>query len=176
MRHGDRYPIGTAARGIASYNKPAVAFQALRGLVGEEAFMEAYREYLDRWTWKHPQPFDMFNTFEDVLGMDLDWFWTTLFYETWTLDQAISDVSIDANEGIVVTIADNGLSPMPAPVRVTYADGRTEEATLSVDTWMDGRTRSASLTFPAGAVMKVEIDPDRFMPDVDRSNNVWEAN
>ena len=176
MRHGDRYPLGTAARGIASYNKPAVAFQALRGLVGEEAFMEAYLEYLDRWTWKHPQPFDMFNTFEDVLGMDLDWFWTTLFFETWTLDQAITGVSVDANEGVVVSIEDLGLSPMPAPVRVTYAGGRTEEATLSVDTWMDGQTRSASLTFPAGNVTKVEIDPDRFMPDVDRSNNTWEAN
>ncbi|MFC2085695.1 M1 family metallopeptidase [Bacteroidota bacterium] len=121
MRHADQYPYGTNARGMASYGKPALMLHTLRGLVGNDRFYEAYREYARRWAFKHPTPYDLFNTFEDVLGTDLDWFWRPAFYETWTLDQEI--LAVDSEEtGITVTIRDNGLTPLPAPVVVTYAD------------------------------------------------------
>lgn len=172
MRHGDQYPYGTSARGIASYNKPAVALHALRGLVGEEAFMHAYRTYAARWKWKHPLPFDLFNTFEDVLGQDMDWFWTTMFYETWTLDHAIKNVE-ETENGVFITLEDKALSPMPLPLRVTYDDNSVEEQVIPVDFWLDG-ARETTLTFRPGKVKRVEIDPDMFLPDVDRSDNVWQ--
>lgn len=171
MRHSDDYPHGTSARVMAAYSKPAVALHALRGLVGDAAFREAYRTYAQRWAYRHPYPFDLFNTFEDVLGKDLDWFWTTMFYETWTLDQAIASVT-SAPDGIRVKIEDRGHAPFPAPVRVTYADGRTEEKRVDVETWLND-ARTAELTFPAGKVARVEIDPAGYLPDVDRENNVW---
>ncbi|MEZ4699162.1 MAG: M1 family metallopeptidase [Rhodothermales bacterium] len=171
MRHADEYPPNSPARGIASYSKPAVTLHALRGLVGQEAFTTAYREYANRWMWKHPQPYDLFNTFEDVLGMDLDWFWTPLLFETWTLDQAIASVDV-SNENVRVTVVDKGLTPMPLPVRVTYADGRTADQTVPVETWLAGE-RTAVLTFEPGTVTRVEIDPGAFLPDVDRENNRW---
>jgi aminopeptidase N len=171
MRHGDQYPYGTAARSIASYNKPAVALHALRGLVGQDAFMLAYRTYAERWKWKHPTPCDFFNTFEDVLGQDFDWFWTTMFFETWTLDQSIKDVDT-SGDGIFVTVEDLGLSPMPLQVRVTYADGVQEEQVVPVDVWLEG-ARETTLNFDPGTVERVEIDPGLFLPDVNRGNNVW---
>jgi len=171
MRHGDRYPVGTPARGIASYNKPAVALHALRGLFGDEKFYEAYAEYARRWTYKHPQPFDLFNTFEDVLGQDLDWFWTSLFYETWTLDHAVQAVE-STSGGVEIVIADNGLTPMPALVRITYADGTIDEGVVPVQTWLDGN-RAARLRFDAGTVTRVELDPNLYLPDIDRANNIW---
>ena len=172
MRHGDRYPLDTAARTIASYNKPAVALHALRGIVGQQRFMEAYREYARRWSFKHPQPYDLFNTFNDVLGEDFDWFWTTMFYNTWTLDQAIADVT-DGADGVVVTVRDLGLSPFPVPIRVTYADGTTIEETVPVEEWLSDKVET-KVFFESGTVTRVEIDPEMFLPDVDRSNNVWE--
>ena len=171
MRHGDQYPYGTPARGIASYNKPSVALHALRGIVGQEAFMEAYREYAHRWKYKHPTPFDLFNTFSDVLGQDLDWFWTTMLYETWTLDHAIKNVESNT-DGIFITLEDKGLSPMPMPVRVTYEDGSTASKTVPVDLWLEG-SRETTLTFEPGTVTDVEIDPEGYLPDVDRTNNTW---
>ncbi|MDZ4700378.1 MAG: M1 family metallopeptidase [Rhodothermales bacterium] len=171
MRHADEYPPNSPARGIASYGKPAIALHALRGLVGQEAFTMAYREYAHRWMWKHPQPYDLFNTFEDVLGMDLDWFWTPLFFETWTLDHAILSVE-STDEAVRVTVEDRGLTPMPLPVRVTYADGRTADQIVPVETWLAGE-RQAVLTFDAGTVVRVDIDPDQYLPDVDRVNNGW---
>jgi hypothetical protein len=68
MRHADEYPFDTDARGMASYGKPALMLHTLRGIVGNERFYEAFREYAHRWAYKHPTPWDLFNTFEDVLG------------------------------------------------------------------------------------------------------------
>lgn len=173
MRHADQYPYGTGARSVASYNKPAVALRALEWVLGEETFDRAYREYFRRWAYKHPYPYDLFNTFEDLAGKDLDWFWTSLFYETWTLDHAVASVRSNGDE-VVVTVDDLGLTPMPVPVSVTYRDGRTESQIVPVDVWLSG-DRTATLTFPSGNVAHVEIDPDEYLPDVDRTNNIWKA-
>jgi hypothetical protein len=170
-RHADQYPIGTSARGTAAYNKPAVSLNALRGILGNDLFYRAYREYAERWSYRHPVPEDLFNTFEDVVGQDLDWFWTTMFYTTWTLDQGVASVN-ETGSGVEISIVDHGLSPFPVPLRITYADGVTQDVMLPVEPWLSG-ARTQTGTFPAGTVTRVEIDPDMFLPDVDRSNNVW---
>ena len=169
MRHADEYPYGTPARVIASYSKPAIALYALRGILGEETFMKAYREYVRRWSYKHPLPYDLFNTFEEGAGQDLDWFWTSMFYETWTLDQAVTDVAEE--DSVLVTVEDLGLVPMPASIRVTYTDGSVEDQTVPVERWLRG-ARRVTVPFKPGAVEKVEIDPEGFLPDVHRENNV----
>ena len=94
--------------------------------------MEAYQEYARRWSFNHPQPYDLFNTFNDVLGENYDWFWTTMFFNTWTSDQAISEVA-DGSDGVNVTVEDKGLSPFPVPIRVTYVDGTVVEETVPID-------------------------------------------
>ena len=134
--------------------------------------MEAYQEYARRWSFKHPQPYDLFNTFNDVLGKNYDWFWTTMFFNTWTLDQAISDVA-HGPDGAIVTVEDKGLFPFPVPIRVTYADGTIVEETVLVDEWLSDKVET-KVYFESGTVTRVEIDPEKFLPNVDRSNNVWE--
>ena len=183
MRHNDLFPIGGGtrqvdavqggARVVASYSTPAVLLHALRGLYGEDRFFEAYREYARRWTFKHATPYDFFNTFEDVLGEDLDWIWTPTLFETWTVDHAVASVEAEGG-AVVVTVEDQGLAPMPAPVRVTYADGRVEDQTVPVATWLGGAT-TATLWFAPGDVARVEVDPGGFVPDVDRADNVYPA-
>ena len=173
MRHADDYPFGTPARGIASYSKPAVILHALRGILGEERFFEAYREYARRWAYKHPQPYDLFNTFEDIVGQDLDWFWTPTLYETWTLDHAVARV--DASDGAPrVTIRDEGLTPMPVPLEVTYADGTTTTRMIPVDVWLKG-ARETTVNLEPGSVTRVVIDPNWYLPDIDRRDNRWMA-
>ncbi len=171
MRPMDLAPNYPAAR-LAAYNKPAMALQALQGLYGKDRFLEAFRTYARHWAFKHPYPYDFFNTVETVLGEDLDWFWTPMFYETWTLDQAVSSV-VRSETGIEVTIADRGLMPMPALVRVTYSDGRVREGRIPVDAWLSG-ARSGTLRFEGGDVLRVDLDPEGALPDIDRSNNTWQ--
>ena len=181
MRHNDLFPIGGGtrqvdavqggARVVASYSTPAVLLHALRGLYGEDRFFEAYREYARRWAYKHATPYDLFNTFEDVLGEDLDWAWTPTLFDTWTVDHAVASVEAEGG-AVVVVVEDQGLAPMPAPVRVTYADGRVEDQTVPVATWLGGAT-TARLRFAPGEVARVEVDPGGFVPDVDRADNVF---
>lgn len=160
------------AYGVASYPKPASMLVSLRDLLGEETYTKALHEFIDRWKYKHPYPWDMFNTFEDVSGRDLDWFWRTWYYETWTLDQAVGSVTSTDDGRTRIVIEDRGQAPMPANVKITKADGTTITRTIPVDKWLGGATK-ATITVD-GEVAKVEINPDNYFPDTNQQNNRWE--
>lgn len=173
MRRSD-FHYSSAAYGVASYPKPGTVFATLRGLLGEQTFNRAWTTFHDRWKFKHPYPWDFFNTVEEVAGEDLDWFWRTWFYETWTLDHAVGSVT-ESGSGAVVVVEDRGLAPMPARVTITRQDGATQTLEVPVEEWLSGR-KTATLTFPAAAtspIVRVEIDAENVFPDVDRQNNVW---
>lgn len=170
MRWSD-FHYNSSAYGVASYPKPASILVALRGLLGEDTFEEAYHTFLSDWQYKHPYPWDMFKTFEEVSGRDLDWFWRSWYYETWTLDHAVADVESGQEES-EITIEDRGYVPMPVNLKITTDDGETQERTIDVETWLEGATET-SITIN-DEVTKVEIDPENHFPDVDRNNNTWE--
>ena len=168
MRHGDRYP-GYNAYGTATYYKTATAMVALRGVLGRETFDRALKEYGRRWQYKHPVPQDLFNTFQDVSGQDLTWFWRTWFYETWKLDQAI-DTVITTGDSAEVVIANRGRAPMPVPLVVTREGGRADTVTVPVDVWLEGLKRTTVKVAREPAIKSIEIDPGRDFPDLDRGN------
>ena len=171
MRHGDRYPT-YGAYGTASYYKPATMLVALRGVLGTDTFNKALREYTRRWAYKHPSPTDLFNTFEDVSGRDLDWFWRTWLYETWKLDQAI-DTVIPVGDSLEVVIENRGCALMPVHLAVTRTDGQVQQLDVPADVWFSGERRR-TIRVPRNAGIKsIEIDPKRDFPDIDRSNQVW---
>ena len=79
--------------GPNAYAKPATALNILRETVmGRELFDYAFKEYAQRWAFRHPTPADFFRTMEDASAVDLDWFWRGWFYETTPVDIAINDV------------------------------------------------------------------------------------
>ena len=155
------------AYGVASYDKPASLLTALRTILGEETFMRAYRTYAQRWKYKHPYPWDMWNTFEDVSGRDLDWFWQTWYSTTWHLDHAVAGVN-----GNTIVVEDRGQAYMPTFLTITRENGERLTREIPVETWFTS-TR-ATVTVPDGSpIVRVEIDAQNGFPDVDRSNNVW---
>lgn len=171
MRWTD-YHYSDPARSTASYSKPASILVALRGLIGEEAFTRGYHKYIADWAYKHPKPLDFFNAMATAAGEDLDWFWRTWYYETWTLDQAISSVT-ETDSGTQIVVEDLGLAPMPVRLTLTLASGEQVHEEITVDPWLQGR-RVASITVPTPSpVVRVEIDAAGMFPDADRSNNVW---
>lgn len=173
MRHGDFYDPGPSY-GIASYSKPATLMVALREVMGEVAWENAYRTFISEWAYKYPTPWDFFATFERLAERDLDWFWTSFYYETWTLDHAVQDVTTRPGGGVVVTIEDRGQAPYPAVVRVRTSGGDPLDFQIPVDHWLDGNlTYDIELPAGAGQVTRVEVDPEGYAPDVDRSNNFW---
>lgn len=79
--------------GAEQYAKAATALYILRETVmGRELFDAAFKEYSERWAFKHPMPADFFRTMEDASGVDLDWFWRGWFYTTDANDQTLEEV------------------------------------------------------------------------------------
>ena len=168
------FHIPGPAYGVASYPKPASVLTALRGILGNELFEEAHKEFMHRWKYKHPYPWDFFNTIEDVSGRDLSWFWRSWYYETWVLDQAVSDVYTEEGTTIVV-IEDIGNIPMPVLLKLTLDDGSMLDTRLDIEDWLVGRRTIDFKIDTESPVVRVEIDSEVLFPDANRKNNVWEA-
>ncbi len=161
--------------GFLMYGKPAAALVLLREeVLGEERFDAAFRAYIDRWAFKHPQPADFFRTMEDVAGTDLAWFWRGWFLSTATLDQAVTGVEhTDDGSWVRVYLASRRDMVMPVRMRVYYDDGTSDERRLPVEIWATTTLWTDGWN-PAGRrVVEVVVDPDNVLPDVDRSNNRW---
>ncbi|MBP9924677.1 MAG: M1 family metallopeptidase [Cyclobacteriaceae bacterium] len=79
--------------GAEQYAKAATALFILRETVmGPELFDRSFKEYAQRWAFKHPKPSDFFRTMEDASAVDLDWFWRGWFYSTDNCDMTLDDV------------------------------------------------------------------------------------
>ncbi len=79
--------------GPNAYFKPSAALTLLREtIMGPELFDTAFKEYAQRWAFKHPRPADFFRTMEDASAVDLDWFWRGWFYTNDNVDVELSEV------------------------------------------------------------------------------------
>ncbi len=173
MMRRSNYHYTRAAFIVASYQKPATVLVALKHVLGENTFEKALQRFVDSWAYKHPSPYDFFNTFEAVSGRDLDWFWHSWYFETWILDHAVTDVTTSGQQ-TTITIHDRGDAIMPVLATIQFADGSTTTREVSEKRWLNGH-RTASITLESTApVTKVELDADHQFPDIDRSNDVWQ--
>ena len=166
--------------GISAYVKPSVGLQLLRQeILGPEAFDDAFRTYIQRWAYKHPAPADFFRTMEDASGRRLDWFWREWFVENPHFDQTIAGVrqftSADTNQ-ILVGYANRARGVLPILVRFTLSDGSTVDYNYPAEVWSTNTMLYIRrYAFVEKRVVKIELDPEHRLVDIDRSNNVWTA-
>lgn len=73
-----------------------------------------------------------------------------------------------------IAIEDRGLAPMPVLLAITRANGVIERYTVPVDVWLAGARHHRVHVPAAPAVTRVEIDPERRFPDINRENQRWE--
>jgi hypothetical protein len=171
MRHIDLV-FGQPA-GVSGYFKPGTLLRSLQRILGDSVMAEGMRTYSREWQFKHPYPWDFFNTMERVSGRDLDWFFYPFWYRTVTFDQTIGGVT-QTPGGVQVTVRDVGQVPAPTDIVVTTASGQRVTQTIPIERWLSPSTRSVTVTIPVnGPVARVELDPDEYFPDVNRRNNVW---
>ncbi|MFM8349195.1 MAG: M1 family aminopeptidase, partial [Bacteroidota bacterium] len=79
--------------GSEQYAKCATGLNMLREtIMGPELFDRAFKEYCQRWAFKHPKPGDFFRSMEDASAVDLDWFWRGWFYTTDNCDVTLDHV------------------------------------------------------------------------------------
>jgi hypothetical protein len=158
------------------YSKTAVALNVLRNsVIGADRFDFAFKTYINRWAFKHPQPIDFFRTMNDAAGENLNWFWKEWFYKTWKLDQAVKDVKYVKDkpaEGALITITNLQKMALPVVVKITEENGNSQLLNLPVNVWQ----RGADWTFKCNTnskITSVVLDPDEVLPDIDRKNNKW---
>jgi hypothetical protein len=160
--------------GINAYLKPSIMLHALRDVVlGPERFDMAFREYIKRWAYKHPTPWDFFRTMENVAGEDLGWFWRAWVFNNWKLDQSVKGVKYVKDKpanGAEITIENLEKMPMPVTVLIKESNGKEHTINLPVEIWQRGATWTFGV--PTSSEIKdVILDPDKKLPDWNRDNN-----
>ncbi|MFQ5690330.1 MAG: M1 family metallopeptidase [Gemmatimonadota bacterium] len=172
MSPANSFGVAQSGYGVEAYSKPSAALWALRSILGDETFRKAYRAYIHRWSYRHPTPWDFFETFDDVTGRDLGWFWEPWFFERQRLDQRVAGVSQSEGQ-VAVTVESRGGLYAPVDVTATLADGKTAHWREPASVWFGGQARVTTRHPVAGLVTKVALDVARDFPDIDRKNDVW---
>ncbi|MEI8052583.1 MAG: M1 family metallopeptidase [Bacteroidota bacterium] len=161
--------------GVALYYKPAYSLQLLRNYVlGEDRFDYAFRTYISRWAFKHPTPWDFFNTMNNAAGEDLGWFWKSWFLNNYKLDQAITSVKNDSVNGPLITI--KNLQQMAMPVILSYETQEGKKGTIKLPVEIWDNSNSFIVKIPVKESLKmVSIDEDKVLPDINFKNNAWKS-
>ncbi|MFI5153262.1 MAG: M1 family metallopeptidase [Chitinophagales bacterium] len=165
--------------GVNAYVKPGMGLEILRSeILGEERFDAAFRYYIENWAYKHPTPWDFFHAIENSSGEDLSWFWRGWFLHNWKVDQSIKSVEYlrgDSSKGALITIENLEKMPMPVTIEVKELNGKVGRVKMPVEIW----ERGSSWKFYYNSTDKIStvtIDPDKHLPDINESNNLWKGN
>ena len=118
--------------GPNGYTKPSAALTLLRETVmGPELFDRAFREYAQRWAFKHPKPADFFRSMEDASAVDLDWFWRGWFYSTDHVDVTLDEVKW-------FRVKKNTVDPERKKVRAQQGDLKSFASATPISDFTDG--------------------------------------
>ncbi|NNK71295.1 MAG: M1 family metallopeptidase, partial [Flavobacteriaceae bacterium] len=125
--------LNTYQFGNNAYGKPATALNILREtIMGRDLFDYSFREYTERWMFKHPTPEDFFRTMEDASAFDLDWYWRGWFFTTDYVDIGVKEVkkfyaTSEPNQWIKDFAAQRGMEMSDLPPLVYMVEEGSEE-------------------------------------------------
>lgn len=186
----DHY-LSNNAYGIGSYVKGALFLAQLEYILGKDNFDKGLLHYYHKWAFKHPGPWDCIRSFEEVAGMDLDWFVHYWVNSTKTIDYTIDTVY--AEEGKTrILFTRKGDVPMPLDFIVKLVKGGEDNYTIPLRSQRKAKKTSGELDFAECPdwpwvsreyvldipvrfkdIESIEIDPRKQMADIDRSNDQW---
>ncbi len=147
--------------GYRLYEKGYLGARALRSLLGVADTQRVLREVYARRAGRRVRLEDLRTVAQEVCGVDLG-----PLIDGFVLGEATADLQIVGVEGRHVQVRREGELALPALVVARGADGRRGEMRFAAD------VRAATLVFEFEPE-SVAIDPDAWVPDIDRSNNVW---
>lgn len=155
--------------GVIMYQKTGLVFYYLKDYLGDELFDKCMHTYYDRWEFKHPQPKDMQDVFEEVSGKKLDWVFVDLIQTTNHLDFKLKRVKSEEGK-CVVTVKNKGQIEGPVEV-AAYAGDKLVETQ-----WIEAGFKKETIEFNHTGIDQVRIDPNVDIPEMNRQNNLWNKN
>ncbi|MEP7075482.1 MAG: M1 family metallopeptidase [Acidobacteriota bacterium] len=164
---------GDAMQGLGfsnnEYGKGALGYLALKDLLGDAEFKRCLHEFIGRWHGKHTLPWDMFNSFNNASGKDLNW-----FFNNWYFSYGYIDLGIGGVTGNEITIKNIGGMPAPADLMVTYDDGTTETLHQTPAIWQ-ANPKEARVILPSKKTVKSLVLAGGIWMDANEADNRWEA-
>jgi hypothetical protein len=154
-----------------NYAKTEQALRMLEIELGNDLFKKCLLTFMDRWKYKHPTPLDYFNTFNDVSGQDLGWYWEAWYYQNGGIpDLAISKA--DKKDGhYEVTVENKGDLPIPVLLTFYAKDKAVGTSTGSAYRWIG--SKSIVINFESNeAVTKITLGSD-IIPDAKPKDNEY---
>ena len=159
------------AMGHNEYGKPALAYLALKDMLGDELFRKSLHGFMDSWHGKHPIPWDMFNNFSTFSGKDLNWYFYNWFMTTSYMDLAVEKV-VPGKGGYTVSIKNIGGYAVPTDVLVEYSDSSKETFHQTAGIWEKNQQATTITINTKKKITYLKLDGGIFM-DADEKNNTW---
>jgi hypothetical protein len=159
------------AMGHNEYGKPALAYLALKDMLGDEVFKKSLQGFMDRWHGKHPIPWDMFNSFSNLSGRDLSWYFANWFTSNYYMDISMDQFGTNAG-GYAITIKNIGGFAIPFDVVVEYSDGSSEIFHQTAAVWEKNPLSAAVNIKTKKKITWLKLDGGIYM-DADEMNNSW---
>jgi hypothetical protein len=165
-------PIQTKAQdftefnyGSIVYSKSAVAFQYLMYYMGTEKFDKAMQFYFDNYKFTHPEPADLFKTFQYFSDVDISWFRDYFILENAKIDYKLKSHKQHTDGSHTITIKNKTNAIVPFAVHAYRNDN------LVGTVWSDGFSGKKELQLPPNQVDYFVIDGERILPETYRHNN-----
>ena len=96
-----------------------------------------------------------------------------------TVAPAVDPVSVAPNVAsttVTVAYADRARGVWPIRARFTMSDGSTTDYNYPAEVWSTNTMRYVRVyKFVGKKPVKIELDPDKRLLDIERTNNVWTA-
>jgi len=159
--------------GNNEYGKPSLSYFALKDMLGDELFKKALHTYMSNWHGKHPIPWDYFNSMNAGSGKNLNWFFNNWFFTNGYVDFALSKVTKGPGD-YKLDITNIGGFAAPFDVKVTYADGKTDNFHQTAKCWEKNQKQTVIVVKTQKAIKSIKLDGGIFV-DADEHNNTWAA-
>lgn len=159
------------ALGDNQYGKPALAYLGLKDMLGDDLFRKCLHGFMDRWHGKHPIPWDMFNSFTNLAGKDLTWYWQNWFFTNYYPDLALQSLT-PAKNGYTIAIQNIGGFAVPTNLMIEYTDGSKEKIHQTAGIWEKDQKQTTVNISTKKKIQFLKLDNGIFM-DADVSNNSW---
>lgn len=163
--------LKNATYGDNAYGKPALAYLALKELLGDQVFKKCLHEFIRRWNGKHPTPWDFFYTFNNASGKNLNWFWNSWFFSTNNIDLSVKGVTPTAT-GNTITVVNEGGFPVPFDIQIRYTDATGETRHFSTGIW-EKDIKQAKLVISTRKTIEAVMINGGVFQDGAEGNNRW---
>ena len=183
--HADRFMLNSGYS-TSAYVKGYIFLRQLRMLLGNEAYEKTMKKYYNEWSFKHPNPNDFIRCAEIVSGSELDWYIDDWTKTTNNIDYKVVSLE-NKNKGCLVKLERIGLMPFRLDVLLIMEDGSEKkyhiplrmmrkDRPLGVDInkledWPWANPYYSFFVSTTGRVLKVSIDPENKIADINRKNN-----